>query len=342
MTIYYVSNAAIKGYRSSGLIYALRKQGINLEGIQFPESGYLHKDLRTICKIFRNRNFVWLITYPNVRYVFLLKMLGCRKIVLDAGWPISDFSFSRDIGNFGSRFKKLIWFFFDFASFHLSDVVLLESRAQVNYCANFLHCSKTKLFALPTALDEAQHLSLKSIESFDTFTILFRGRYNPESGVETFLAVAHMLRHTSFRFLLLCPNLPDVLKFGSNVILDRTFYSQSELNVFNRKSHVVLGQLANHPRLQRTIPHRAIEAAYSGAIFVTARNRAISELLVEKTECLMFTPGSEQELAQLLIEIHDNYVEYSYLKQNIMKAYKRNLSSEPITNRFLDTIIKWA
>lgn len=339
MKICFVSNSAMKGYRSSGLVYALEQQGLILEELGLPESGYFPTDLRSIIWIIKRRECIWLITYPNNRFVFLLKTLGCKTIVLDAGWPVSDFSFEREFGHLRTTLKKLRWFLFDYLTFKLSNKVLLESQAQVKYCLKYLRCPKRKLFVVPTTLDEEKYRVPSSVELFDQFTILFRGRYNPESGVEVFLELAKRLRNKPFRFLLLCPNLPNDYELSPNVILDRTFHTQAELGVFNRRSHLVLGQLSSHPRLERTVPHRAVEAAYSGSIFVSARNRAISEFFVEGEDCLMFNPGCVQELSEIVIQVQQKYKDYGYLRKNIQNTYQTKFGPQAITDMFFDIFV---
>jgi len=331
----------MEGYRSSGLVYALRKQGIYLEAVEFPESGYFPRGWLFRRSVFERRKSIWLVTYPNARYVFFLKMLGCRKIILDAGWPTSDFSFEREVGFYRAKLKRFLSYSFDYLTFNFSQVVLLESRSQVEHCAPLLHTAINKLNVIPTSLDERSHSNSVSVKPADNFTILFRGRFNPESGVEVLLDVAQKLIEMPFRFLLLCPNLPNSYRLGSNIVLDRNFYTQSELSIHYKSSHIVLGQLASHPRLERTVPHRAIEAAYSGSIFVTGRNAAVSEFFTENQDCLMFSPGSAEELCELLICVFEDYSSYKYLGENILSTYKKRFSPKVIARDFIGIVDSW-
>ena len=341
MNIYFVSNSSMKGYRSSGLIYALENEGVVISKIKFPESGFFPRQPKLIKDILKKRKSVWVVTYPNARYVFLLKILGCKKIILDAGWPVSDFSFQKSNLIFLTNLKMCAWLLFDFATFFTADVIFLESKSQIEHCYRTFKVAKSKMVALPSVLDEREYYYPSSSMLFDEFTALFRGRYNPESGVEVFLALAKYLQNKPIRFLLLCPNLPQTLVVSSNVIVDRTYYSQSELAAFNTKSHIVLGQLAKHPRLERTIPHRAVEAAYSGALFITARNSAICELFTENQDSLMFDPGSKIELEDLVVKVFHRYDDYHLIKNRIKVTYESKLGPKAVSKLFLDTIRRW-
>lgn len=341
MNICYVSNASMRGYRSSGLIYALEERGVEISKIKFPNSGFFPLDPNLIKEIRKKRKSVWIITYPNARYIFLLKILGCDRLILDAGWPFSDFSFERSNWVFLAKLKKYVWLLFDFATFLTAEVIFLESKSQIEYCLKTFKVAKNKMVTLSSSLNEREYCYSGSSKLFDEFTVLFRGRYNPESGVELFLALAEHLQDKPIRFLLLCPNLPLTLVVKSNVIVDRNYYSQSELAAFNTKSHIVLGQLAKHPRLERTIPHRAIEAACSGALFVTARNSAICEQFTENQDSLMFDPGSKTELVDLVMRVFQSYDDYQPIKNQIKVTYENKLSPRAVSRIFLDSIRRW-
>src|SRR3989344_4019006 len=107
----------------------------------------------------------------------------------------------REYGLFYIRAIK--WWLVDFLSFHLSSVILLESNAQIDFVSRFFFVPKKKLIRSFSGLNEKELYMEPNVKKKEKFTILFRGRFLPESGILTAIEAAKKLENSGVRFLII-------------------------------------------------------------------------------------------------------------------------------------------
>ncbi|MDE2173473.1 MAG: glycosyltransferase [Patescibacteria group bacterium] len=196
------------------------------------------------------------------------------------------------------------WMLIDFFSFHAALFVLLESEAQVAYVASRFFVPKKKLVVARMGVDESVFFRDGQIKKRKAFTVLFRGRFLPESGILTVIAAAKRLENTGIRFLIIGHGflyrevnaLVDKLAPTNIEFVEKTL-PEWELREAMLSCHISLGQLADHPRLARTLPAKLYESLALGLPYLTGRSAAVFELLTEDTTCFVVQPGDATALA---------------------------------------------
>ena len=114
--------------------------------------------------------------------------------------------------------------------------------------------------------------------------------------------------------------------------------SKSDLAEIFHASFLVLGQMSSHVRLERTIPHKAYEAAFIGKPYLTSRACGILEIFEEDKEIFCFTGGDSRDLAQkikLLIEHPKLTIE---LSTNMKTKYNQVCSQKILTELFIEMV----
>ena len=105
---------------------------------------------------------------------------------------------------YGFLFYKAIksWLV-DFLSFHLSSKVLLESQAQIDFVHRMFLIPKRKLVLSYSGLNEKEFFFDSAVPKAKEFTVLFRGRFLPESGILTVIRAAKILEDSGIQFLII-------------------------------------------------------------------------------------------------------------------------------------------
>lgn len=259
--------------------------------------------LRDLGRSLREADVVVVATGSQLA-VPLVKTVSRAPILLDAGWPLLDGVTSRrKFGPLGLQLGKT--YAIDFASASLSTFILVESSSQLIHFARRFPFTRPKLRVLPTGVDEAPlgaPVDPARVGASDRLRVLWRGSYNPESGMERLWEAMRYLGTSDFAFTVWCHNLPDHLAecVPPGVVVDTRFHTLQEIGDVMRAHDLVLGQLSDHSRLDRTIPHKAFEAAFLGLPYLSTRAAGIEEMLADSRGALWVQGGSTRALVNAL------------------------------------------
>lgn len=283
----------------------------------------------------------YVVMSPCHLLVLPLRLLTKRKIILDAGWPLTDGILSR--GLVRSGFYKLVKnFILDLISFHLADLVLLETNAQIRRVKRMFGLSSKKMYRNFTGLNEnffklASNLSQEFLELESRLSrqkkplrILFRGKINKESGIETIIEAARILEEEA-SFVLVTGKKSKLEKLPNNcfVISD---LNENEMCKIYEICDLALGQISNHNRLQYTIPHKAFEAGFFGKCYISPYGNGISELY-SKSAIHTIEDISSKSLAKQIRNLKLSSTRQVFENQ-IRHEYFENCSQQKINANF--------
>ncbi len=331
---FYTSN-----YSRSATIFNFEDHNLDKVFIQIPSGIRLVLKLWTINFRYRNSNITYIVMSPSHLLVPFLRILTSKPIVLDAGWPLLDGyktkgSMIRDLPN-----RTKIWWL-DFISFHSSNLVLFESRAQCDYSKRKYLLNKRKIAVSFTGFDETQVVSsAKEGKSSRTSLpkspyVLFRGKVNDEAGLLNI--VNAFSKFDVVAPLVILTNRDLNLEVNNERIkVIQGFVSIKEMSDLYKGASLCLGQLSSHPRLARTIPHKAFEAGYYGVPYISIKSAAISEIFPNEKMCHYLDNDSPKGIAQAVNEILSDAVLVHNYAQEIQKVYRSNLSQEKIYQNFI-------
>jgi hypothetical protein len=271
----------------------------------------------------------------------MLKFLSKKKIILDAGWSLTDGQLSRS-NKIGDMLKLIRTYLIDSLAFHTADMVIVESNQQATRTIKLFKVPKKKIEVNFTGLDETAFNTfntpsgesvgldqkLKNVNR--NITVLFRGKINNESGFDNILAAAAILEN-QVRFILVCGSIDSDSVLPSNTVILSNL-TNAQMSEVYRKSDIALGQLSNHPRLRYTIPHKAFEAGFFAKPYITTDSSGIRELYSSDSVILM-NNISGVSLASEIMKLSDPDSR-QILASKIHASYQKNGSQEILNQKF--------
>lgn len=340
---FYFLTIADAGYsRSWNYLEGFRKIGVNAEFVQLNP-----KNLIKTFWAFRkktSKHDVFVIMSPSHYLVPFARIFLGKNVYLDAGWSLFEGSIisRRQMGFIGTNILKA--YLIDITASFFAKRIFLESNVQkAFYCKIFL-VRKKKCSVIYTGVDEAQFKMNSNFQTpIDLFKnskiVLFRGKYTAEAGLAVLAQASKLLSAEKITFWILSPGIPKNLEFSSNTIVINTFVdSKQNLAKVYSEASLTLGQLSNHTRLKRTIPHKAYESAFLSKPYLSARTKGILELFVEDREIICFNPGEAQDLANKIKMFFTNSSEYEEIGINMKKKYDSDLSQSRLATKFFGVV----
>lgn len=294
-----------------------------------------------------NYDILW-VGYTGHILVPFARLISRRKIIFNAlgslyeGIIIS----RRQAAPFS--LKALYCWLIDFLAFHCATVSLVESHEQKKWLMKKFFLPEHKLQRAWTGVDDAEFFYDRNIPKLPNFTVLFRGGFLPESGVEYAVEAARILKNENIKFRII----------GSGLMADKveemlqSFDSQNvewisdklppdQLRVKMQECHLSLGQLSAHDRLNRTIPHKAFESLVMKLPYLTARNKGILELLKESETCFVCNPADPQDLAKKICYAKENPGISKKLVESGYQFFQNKLTPKILTQNLLANIKKY-
>jgi glycosyltransferase involved in cell wall biosynthesis len=274
-----------------------------------------------------------------------LKIISRKKVILDAGWSLTDGQLSRSRAV--KDFPKIIrTYIIDIVAFHCADLIVVESQNQAIRTSKLFGVSKNKIQVIFTGLDEQPfkanletsekiiHLDQQLFMMNADLTVLFRGKINNESGIEFILEAAKILEN-QVAFILVCGKNDRVKYLPQNTLL-LSDVTNDEMKAIYERSDIALGQLSTNPRLSYTIPHKAFEAGFFAMPYVTTDSVGIRELYSSNSAVLL-SDNSGLNLASEILKLKDSGLR-SELSKNIYTAYISKASQEMLNAKFEDLV----
>ena len=120
-----------------------------------------------------------------------------------------------------------------------------------------------------------------------------------------------------------------------NLEMQNQRLSIKELRELMLSCHISLGQLADHPRLDRTLPCKLFESLAMKLPYLTGRNKAALELLTENETCACANPGDASDLAQKILSLKNDPVQLNAIGQNAYELYKNKLTSRRLAEEVM-------
>ncbi len=284
---------------------------------------------------------VLVVMSPSHKATLPAKIITRNKIILDAGWPLTDGVLSRGVTI--NQLPRLIQsFLLDLISFHSANIILVESHAQLQRIHRLFAVPKKRLRVAFTGVNEGAFFisNKKTLEEANIkrdmkqfphkITILFRGRINKESGIENIIAAAEELNlEANFIFVT-----------GANKLLERVpsncfLYSEisdAAVKEIYANSDITLGQISRHRRLRYTIPHKAFEAGYFEKVYITPSSPSLLELYPDDS-VYFIEDASVADLVSAIRKFKDLPLREMY-QRRIREMYRQNASQAVLNSQF--------
>jgi glycosyltransferase involved in cell wall biosynthesis len=281
---------------------------------------------------------------PSHVLVIPLYFLTRAPIVLDAGWSLSEAERAREMTAESGIVKYFKLFLVDFFAYKFSTQIHIESQQQLKYISKSFHVDPKKLFVRFTGFNESRiitgqvnipSLLIQNIVSDSRDMVLFRGKFNEESGLDILVETAREERFQSTLFAVVTNHNLEEYKLTPNTVVINEYLPDSDVFELFKSAKIIIGQLSSHPRLTRTIPHKAFEAAFFGKPYISSRTEPITALFGERNGVAYFNGGDQSDFSNTLFElIRKKNLEIMGVAMH--DIYAKQLTSKHLKLQFLD------
>lgn len=346
MKILYLSFSNVDHSLNAVYIKGLRQQGVEVVEFFSNRSGFQKfLDVSKFYKSHRESTDWILIGYDSPGLLIWLRLMTREKIVYNALCSVYErLVISRSLVSKVS-IKAVYYWLLDFFASRLASLVMLESDHQIAYFQKLFWVKKTKCFRAWTGVDEDKFFYQDGVGKTEQFTVIFRGRLLPEAGTEYVVKAAKSLEDQGIKFFIQgagqelkkIKDLIAELKPG-NLELLADFLPMERVRELMQQSHLSLGQLSDHERLQRTIPHKAYESLVLKLPYLTARNAGILELLREGETCMVCNLADADDLAKKILWAKNHSRDLVEIGNRGYELYRKELRPQILAGKLLERL----
>lgn len=341
--IIYLSRSSLNHSVNSVYIDGLRKNGIEVVGLK-TRLGNVAGLVSFYLKNVKNTDLV-MVGYDSPQFAVLAKLLGADKVVYNALCSVYErLIVSRGLSSRYSS-KALYFWLLDFLAVHSADFVMVETNQQAEYFKKLFRVSDEKLLRAWTGSDEENFYYNEPLPKYNDFTVFFRGTLMPEAGAECVVAAAKILENSNIKFIMASNGLEwDKINVMVNNLNPKNLEWITDFLPFEKiremmlKSHLALGQLSSHERLDRTIPHKAFESLAMKMPYLTADNKGVRELLQSGETCITCRPADSKSLAEKILWARDNQAQLAEIGERGYALYQTQLRPEILAKNILNKI----
>jgi len=347
MRICYV-NFSLNNPRDQITLRGLKENGITIEEITDDTLGW--KKYVRIARAYHTHGVgcdAVMVGYAGSVLVILMRMLSRKKIFYNT---LSTFFDSMIV----SRRKGVLfsptaaWYYLiDFVAFRCANRVFLECQSQKELASRILKMNPKKLSVHVVGANDIQFYPDPAIPKRKQFTAVFRGMFLPEAGTDVVLRAAKELEGEDLLIRIIGRGLLQAEVEGmvqelkpTNVELITAILPAETLRKSMGECHVSLGQLANHPRVHTTIPHKAFESMAMKLPYVTGENRGVMEILTNNQTCFTVPPGDHRALARTLAALRDHPEERERVAENAFRLYQQNYTPKILVQKILKDSVR--
>lgn len=342
MRICYI-NFSLDNARDQITLKSLRASGVIVTEISDKTPGL--KKYFNILRHYRDKgrdSDVIMIGYAGSILVICLKLLTRKKVIYNTLATFFDSMIISRMGGNVFSLKSLWYYMVDFAAFHLADRSFLECEAQKSMVVKLFRVRSSKISVQFVGTNEEEFYFDASIPKREQFTVVFRGMFLPEAGVDIVIRAAKELEQEKVHVRvigrgLLLPEIERLAKelSPSNLELITERLPIEELRRSMLECHLSLGQLADHPRVHTTVPHKVFESLNMKLPYLTGANRGVMEFLTDTETCFTVQPGNYRALAQKILELRDRPDVIACVSENAYQLYQREFARQVLGNKIL-------
>lgn len=271
----------------------------------------------------------------------IAKFLVRKPIVLDAGWPLLDGLVSRGIWN-SSILKFPGIAVIDFISFHCAEIILVESKFQIDRLRMYFRVSPKRIRVLFTGITESvfenPSVKTKLINEIEErakklnfpLSVIFRGKVNRESGISHIIEAAKLLEGKVLFIFVLGEENARLTSESNRIVVSGI--SVNEMKQIYEFVDIAIGQVSEHTRLNYTIPHKAFEAGFFAKPYITTNSKGIRELYGPDSAVLM-NEASANSLASEILRFMEPSTRIRF-GASMHTSYQKKASQKVINSRF--------
>lgn len=329
------------------LINGLRKNGVDvLELRQNPGRFALIRLFFGYLK-FKQSYDVMIVGFPGQEVMFLARLLVWRKPLIFDAFTSHYGGYILDRQKFSKNSLRAKYFkFLDKWSCKLTDVVLLDTNAHINFFVREFKLPKEKFKRIWIGANDDNFKLIENIEKKDNlFRVIFFGTYVPLQGAEYIVRAAKLLelqKDIVFYFIGKGQDGPKTKELAREMGLKNiTFMDMmkpEDLRVEIARSDVVLGLFGDTPKTPLVIPNKVYEALAMKKPIITADTLAIRELF-DGNDMVLVNPAEPRAIAEAIVRLKNDPDLRERLAQNGYNKFN-NFASSKVLGQEVKKIIE--
>ena len=345
MKICYI-NFTLNNPRDQITLRGLKENGVSVVEIADSTPGW--RKYLNIAKKYRTHQSdcdLVMIGYAGSVLVIFMKLIARKRIVYNS---LANFLDSMIISRRNGSYFSLstVWYYMvEFLAFHTANLSFLECHSQKDMVVRLFKVNPKKISVHFVGTDDKQFYFDSTVIKLKEFHIVFRGMFLPEAGADVVVRAAKELENKGvvFRIIgrgLLQQNIEELIQQlkPNNIELITERLPIEILRNKMLECHVSLGQLAKHPRVHTTIPHKAFESMAMKLPYLTGENKGIMEVLEDGQTCFVIEPGDYHGLASKIIELQKNREELGRVAENAYQLYIQEYTPKILAKKIIDGI----
>ncbi|MBI5138652.1 MAG: glycosyltransferase family 4 protein [Candidatus Vogelbacteria bacterium] len=345
MKICYI-NFNLNNPRDQITLRGLKENGVSLLEISDCTPGW--RKYVTIAKSYRAHRKecdVVMIGYAGSVLVIFMSLITRKSIVYNS---LANFLDSMIISRRNGSYLSLstIWYYaVEFLAFHMASLSFLECQSQKDMVVRLFKVNHKKISVHFVGTDDKQFCFDSTVKKLKEFTVMFRGMFLPEAGADVVIRAAKELEHEGIRFRIIGRGLLQrkieelIQKLKPNNVEFIT--ERLPIEILRDKMlecHLSLGQLAKHPRVHTTIPHKAFESMAMKLPYLTGENKGVMEVLKDGQTCFVVPPGDHFGLARKILEISKQPEDLERISENAYRLYLREFTPKILARKIVEEI----
>lgn len=347
--ILYFGSYSLNNSRNAVLMRGLKENGVEILECNDHSKSLLLKYIKLLFKYFKfiGKFDAMVIGFSGQEMMFLARFLTRRPIIFDA-FTSHYMGYILDRKYFSPQsFRAKYYRFLDCWSCKLANIVILDTQIHIDYFVKEFGLNPTKFRKIWLgANSDLFHAQGKLIpRDKSQFDIVFWGNFIPLQGVEYIIKAAKILEDENVKFYLIGgggqtmeSNKELVRDLGLKNVEFTGRLSQEDLNKKITEAGVCLGAFSDSIKADITIQNKIFEALSSKKSILTARTRAVTELLTDGENCLLCNKADPEDLANKILELKNNPALRRKIADNGYRFFEENLTEKKLGAMLLKII----
>jgi glycosyltransferase involved in cell wall biosynthesis len=280
--------------------------------------------------------------------VFMIFTFKKKKIIFDAFISLYDSTVSdRKLIKEHSFLSKIV-FMLDKTACRIADIVILDTKAHIDFFHNTFGVPKNKMTRIFASADEdifyPRGVDIKN----DKFNVIFIGKYTPLHGIECIIEAAEVLTDNRDIHFTLIGKGQLYLKIRSmvkekhlNNIEFIEWVEYEDLPKYIGKADACLGIFSPSEKASRVIPNKVFQSMAMGKPIITARTPAIAESLIDGYNAVLCNPSDPVDLSNAILKLKEDNSLSKQLATNAKQSFLQSFGSKKVAEK-LNYVIKIA
>lgn len=230
-----------------------------------------------------------------------------------------------------------------------SDVIILESSAEIEYFVREFGGDKARFFQVPLAADEELFVPkpIRDRNKDSSFEVLFFGSFIPLHGVDTIIDAAKKIQDYNVT-IKICgdgqtrPKIEQMIQdYSLKNVRCLGLVSKEDLLNLIASSDCCLGIFGNTIKAQKVVTNKAFQVLASQRPLITMDSGASKEAHLESEKnCILVPPSDPEKLAKAILYLRDNPQKCRSIAEAGYNTYREYLSMDAVGKRLIKIIEK--